>query len=99
MAEALEPRVVKLEKSFDEYIAMFYTWLDELRSFTLQLRKDHEESRKRIEENEVRMKQNEEGLQDTKEMMRALVVLHGDTLKLLTAVNSRMNGLEDKMNG
>ena len=83
MAENLEPRL----KSLEEYQAMFYQWIDELR-------KDRIEHREFMlvmkQEHEARIEQNEE-------MIKSLIVLHQDNVVLLAAINERMNGLENRM--
>ena len=57
MANDFEIRLKKLEDRFDEYMSMFYRWLDELRA-------DHEISKLKIEQNEQRIEQNEQILHD-----------------------------------
>jgi len=57
MANDFEIRLSKLEDRFDEYMSMFYRWLDELRA-------DHEQSKLKIEQNERRIEMNEQILHD-----------------------------------
>jgi len=83
MAENLEPRL----RSLEEYQAMFYQWIDELRKDRVELREFVLEMK---QEHEARIEQNEE-------MIKSLIVLHQDNVVLLSAINERMNGLENRM--
>jgi len=72
MANDFEKRLSRLEDRFDEYMAMFHRWLDELRA-------DHEQSKLKIELSERRIDQNEE-------TQRIIIEMQRDQGKLLSRV-------------
>ena len=99
MADDIEPRIKRLEDREE----IIYGFIDELRAYSKKLDLQHEEALKLIkgtnESLHEFMIRTEERFGQKEQMLHALTILQGDTLKLLTDVNKRMNGLEDRMNG
>ena len=100
MANDFEYRLGKLEGDFSvlrEYIPILYGYIDEVRANSLKLDRQHDEMLKRMEQNERRMEQNEEGIREQRELMRVIMLLHADTIKLIQDVRGRVNGIEDRL--
>ena len=105
MANELEHRVGRLEKSVEEYVGILYRWLDELRTDMKQLRHEHEE---RMHQNEERMRQNEEALleyrertdkrfQQNEDLLHSIAVMNGHVLQLIDAMDNKIDGLEKRI--
>jgi hypothetical protein len=88
MADDLENRMKKLEMNFDEYMAMFYKWLDENRS---EMRRFREENERAHREHEAQMKmlaQNDAKIVETQGMM----------IRLLNKIDERLDDHEGRLN-
>jgi hypothetical protein len=79
MTDDLEPRM----KSIEEYQAMFYKWIDELRIERL-------ESRKRFEQNEAQIRQ-------MIDMQARLADLQVTTTKILRGFNEKLDDHETRL--
>lgn len=79
MAKKLEPRI----ESIEDYLPMFYQWIDELRAERLEMQKDRLETQKWIKESKEIFKQNEIQilrLADIQSMMARLLERMNDKL-------------------
>jgi hypothetical protein len=90
MANDFEMRLGKLENRFDEYMAMFYRWLDELRV-------DHEESKKRIEQNEETMQRVIEIQGSQGMIISQLVDTQGSILQLIDRMERKLDRNDQKL--
>ena len=105
MANDFEQRLGRLEDRFDEYMTIFYRWLDELRT-------DHELSKKKIEENERRIEQNERRIEQTEllihnvrqtqtshgELISRIVDTQGNIIELIDRMDQKLDRIDEKIN-
>ena len=93
MANDFEKRLGKLEDRFDEYMAMFYRWLDGLHV-------DHEESKRRIAQNEETLREVKETLKRSDETLSHVVEIQhgqGEILSGIIDVKGNVLKLLDRM--
>jgi len=83
MPNDFERRLAKLEDRFDEYMSMFYRWLDELRT-------DHEQSKHRIE-------QNEKSIEELKEMNAQSLTIQTTQTDLLSKMMNLILQIDTKI--
>jgi hypothetical protein len=95
--ESLPRRVTDLE----ERESILYGFMNDLRIYTKKIdeRLDQYEAlmAEMKREHEERTRQNEEGLREQRELMRAIMLIHADSLKQIHDVRGRVNGIEDRM--
>src|SRR5487761_2263483 len=93
MPNDFEGRLGKLENRFDEYMSMFYRWLEELRA-------GHEESERRIEQNEDTLREVKETLKKSDETLNPVLEmqrLHGQMFSGVLDVQDNVLKLLDRM--
>jgi hypothetical protein len=86
MTDDLEPRM----KSIEEYQAMFYKWIDELRIERL-------ESRKRFEQNEAQIEQNAAQIRQMMDLQARLADIQVTTSRILRGLNEKLDDHETRL--
>jgi hypothetical protein len=90
MADDIERRVTKLEKTLDEHLVVIHGYIDELRV-------EHVHSLKRIEQNEERIRQNEKAIGQLQSQGLKLIDIHADLVKIVKGMNGMLMDHENRL--
>ncbi len=90
MADDFKERLERLELNFDEYLAMFYRWLDELRTDM----KQHEARMDAMQEIHVLLAENDGKIIETQ---RKQSDMQGYILKLIDKMDGKLDNHEGRL--
>jgi hypothetical protein len=90
MADDIEARLGRIEMNFDEYMTMFYKWLDELRTDMKLLQADMRD----IKEIQVLLAENDRKIIETQ---RIQAEDHGMLVRLFQSIDRKLDNHDDRL--